>query len=67
MPGSVFRPIVPVWVKNGDKTLSTYALLDQGANASAIKTELAKNLDMDIVEKMEPYQALVINPVEKFG
>ena len=51
MPGSVFRPIVPIWVKNGDKVSGTYALLDQGANASAIKTELARSLDMDIVEK----------------
>jgi hypothetical protein len=51
VPGSVFRPIVPIWVKNGDKVSSTYALLDQGANASAIRTELARSLDMDIVEK----------------
>jgi hypothetical protein len=51
VPGSVFHPIVPIWVKNGDKVLGTYALLDQGANASAIRTELARSLDMDIVEK----------------
>jgi hypothetical protein len=51
VPGSVFHPIVPIWVKNGDKVSGTYALLDQGANASAIRTELARSLDMDIVEK----------------
>jgi hypothetical protein len=26
VPGSVFRPIVPVWVKNGDTTLGTYSV-----------------------------------------
>jgi hypothetical protein len=42
--GGVHRPIVPVQLVFGDRTVTTYAMLDTAANRSAISTSLVQEL-----------------------
>ena len=42
------RPIVPILVKHGGNQRPTYALIDTGANISAITNELAHELGIPV-------------------
>ena len=43
------RPVAPVVIRYGDKTLVTYALLDTGSDRCAVLPSIAERLDMKIV------------------
>ena len=47
MAYSVYRPIVPVRLVGGGKTLVTYAMLDQAATSSAVMPKLVKELGVE--------------------
>jgi len=47
------RPMVPVTLSNGDVSFETLALLDSGADASAISKEMAEVLGLDLGGKRE--------------
>ncbi|HIH76612.1 MAG TPA: hypothetical protein HA343_04790 [Methanomassiliicoccales archaeon] len=47
------RPMVPVTFSNGEVSFETLALLDSGADASAISKEMAEVLGLDLTGKPE--------------
>ncbi|MCG7844567.1 MAG: aspartyl protease family protein [Methanomassiliicoccales archaeon] len=42
------RPMVPITLSNGDESFEILALLDSGADVTAIPLEMAEALDLDL-------------------
>jgi hypothetical protein len=47
------RPMVPITLSNGDVSFETLALLDSGADSTAISMEMAEVLGLDLSGKRE--------------
>jgi hypothetical protein len=65
VPGSVLRPIVPILATVGERTVTTYALLDTGANCDAIVPSLVKELGIEI--RTEPRNIVVFGEKSKLA
>jgi hypothetical protein len=56
--GCARRPIVPIRVRVGERAVTTYAMIDSGANCRGIVPEIVRRLDMEVILKMKTVTVL---------